>query len=116
MGQQRSQRSRGCRKARVNERFNLCGATRKLSSEPPNKIDKVRNKTGKLLINEVEVRQRWKEHFEEVLKRPNPGQVADVDSNIDMIDEMPSGPLTKAEIKGCRYHSQYERTQSTWRD
>ena len=53
----------------------------------------------------MEVRQRWKEHFEEVLKRSNPGQVADVDSNIDMIDEMPSGPLTKAEIQGCRYHS-----------
>ena len=53
-------------------------ATRRLGSEPPKRSDMVWNKAGKLLTNEVEVRQRWKKHFEEVLNRPNPEHVTDV--------------------------------------
>lgn len=47
-------------------------ATRRLCSEPPNKIDAVRNKARKLFTNEDEVQQRWKEHFAEILNRPSP--------------------------------------------
>ena len=47
-------------------------ATRRLCSEPPKKIDMVRNNEGNLLTKEEEVQQRWKEHFVELLNRPNP--------------------------------------------
>ena len=73
-------------------------ATRKLCSEPPKKIDMVRNSSGKLLTQEEEVRKRWKEHFAEVLNRHDPEQVADMISDMGVIEELPSGPITKSEI------------------
>ena len=69
-------------------------ATRKLCSEPPKKIDMVRNNSGKLLTQEEEVRKRWKEHFAEAPNRPNPEQVADMISDMEVIEEIPSGPIT----------------------
>ena len=51
------------------------------------------------MTNEEEVRQRWKGHFVEVLNRPNPKQAAEVLSKVEMIEEIPSGPITKAEIR-----------------
>lgn len=76
-------------------------ATRRLCSEPSKRIDAVRNKAGKLLTNENEVRQRWKEHFAEILNRPSPELVAEVDNEVEVMDEIPSGPVTKAEIKSA---------------
>ena len=72
-------------------------ATRKLCSEPPKKIDMVRNSSGKLLTQEEEVRKRWKEHFA-ILNRHNPEQVADMISDMGVIEELPSGPIAKSEI------------------
>ena len=74
-------------------------ATRKLCNEPPKKIDMVRNNAGKLLTKEEEVPKRWKEHFAEVLNRPNPEQVADVISDMEVIEEISAGPITKTEIR-----------------
>ena len=54
-----------------------------------------------MLTNEEEVRQRWKEHFAEVLNRPHPEQVVDVLSEAETIEEIPSGPITKAEIRSA---------------
>ena len=76
-------------------------ATRRLCSEPPKKIDAVRNKAGKLLTNEDEVRQRWKEHFTEILNRPSPEIAAEVESEVEVMDEISSGPITKAEIRSA---------------
>ena len=61
----------------------------------------VKNKDGRMLTNEEEVRQRWKEHFAEVLNRPHPEQVADVLPEAETIEEIPSGPITKAEIRSA---------------
>ena len=54
-----------------------------------------------MLTNEEEVRQRWKEHFAEVLNRPHPEQVADVLPEAESTEEIPSGPITKAEIRSA---------------
>ena len=74
-------------------------ATRRLCSEPPKKVDMVRNNEGNLLTKEEGVQQRWKEHFVELLNRPNPELEAEVISDIEVIEEIPSGPITKAEIR-----------------
>ena len=74
-------------------------ATTRLCSEPQKKIDAVRNKAGKLLTNEDEARQRWKEHFAEILNRPSPELVAEVVSEVEVMDKIPSASITKAEIR-----------------
>ena len=76
-------------------------ATRKLCSVLPKKMNAVRNKAGKLLTNEDEVRQRWKEHFAEILNRPSPEIVAEVESEVEVMDEISSGPIPKAEIRSA---------------
>ena len=73
-------------------------ATRRLYSEPPKKIDAVRDKAGKLFTNEDQVRQRWKEDFPEILNRPIPEIVAKVESKVEVMNEISLGPITKAEI------------------
>ena len=57
-------------------------ATWRLCNEPPTKIHVVRNEDGKMLANEKEVRQRWREHFAEVLNRPHAEQKADSVSEV----------------------------------
>ena len=47
-------------------------ATRTLSGTKQRTTDIVRDKDGVKLTNANEVQQRWKEHFEEVLNRPEP--------------------------------------------
>ena len=53
-----------------------------------------RNKANKLLTDQVYARHRWKEHFQEMLNRPNPEKVA---RSIEVIDEINSEPITRAE-------------------
>ena len=87
--------------AKLGQMKGVYDATWKLYNELPKKIDMVRNKDGKMLTNEEEVRQRWKEHFAEVLNRPHPEQVADVLPEAETIEEIPSGLITKAEIRSA---------------
>ncbi|KAL9987619.1 hypothetical protein ACROYT_G001960 [Oculina patagonica] len=77
-------------------------ATRlRFCSEPPKKIDMVRNKAGYLSTKEEEVLQRWKEHFAEIVNRPSPEREAEVISDMEVIEEIPSGPITKVEIRSA---------------
>ena len=69
--------------------------------EPPKKIDMVRSNEGNLLTKEEEVQQRWKEYFVELLNRPNPESEAQVFSDMEVIEEITSGPITKAEIRSA---------------
>lgn len=48
-----------------------------------------------------EVRQRWKERFVEVPNRSKPEQVVDVISDMEVIEEIPLGPITKTEIRSA---------------
>ena len=79
--------------AKCGQMKDVYNATRRLCCEPPKKIDVVRNKEGNLLTNEEEVQQRWKEHFAEILNRSNPEREAEVTSDVEIIEEIPSGPL-----------------------
>ena len=45
------------------------------------------------------MQQRWKEHFVELLNRHNPE--SEVISDMEVIEEIPSGRITKAEIRSA---------------
>ena len=87
--------------AKCGQMKDVYDATRGLCSEPPKKIDMARNNEGNLLTKEEEVQQRWKENFVELLNRPNPEHEAEVSSGMEVIEEVPSGPITKAEIRSA---------------
>ena len=53
------------------------------------------------MTKEEEVQQRWKEYFVELLNRPNPEREVKVISDMEVIEEIPSGPITKAEIRSA---------------
>ena len=53
-------------------------STKKLCNSQPRKMDIIKDKGGKLLTTERETMERWKEHFTEVLNRPEPEIHADV--------------------------------------
>ena len=53
------------------------------------------------MTKEEEVQQRWKEYFVELLNRPNPESEAKVLSDMEVIEEIPSGPTTKAKIRSA---------------
>ena len=53
------------------------------------------------MTKEEEVQQRWKEHFVELLNRPNPEREAEVISDLEVIEEIPSGLITNAEIRSA---------------
>ena len=76
-------------------------ATRKLCNERPKRVDMVKDREGKLLSKEDEVRKRWQEHFMEVLNRPDPETVAEVVDDSDNNKEIEQGPVTKLEIKNA---------------
>jgi hypothetical protein len=46
--------------------------TKKMCKEQSKNIGVVKSKDGTILSKESEIRERWKEHFNEVLNRPEP--------------------------------------------
>jgi hypothetical protein len=66
----------------------------------------VRDKNGKLLIEEDGILQRWKEHFEEVLNVGSQDDGNDTEDvidprNIEIIEEISTGPFTEEEVKNA---------------
>ena len=49
----------------------LCGKRRNTNMP-------VRDKHGKLITSEQQLQERWHEHFEEVLNRPKPTEIAEI--------------------------------------
>ena len=73
-------------------------AAKTLCNTPNRTMDAVKDKNGKLLTTEDEVKKRWQEHFNEVLNRPAPetaATVAERDHDLDIYE----GYITKEEIK-----------------
>lgn len=64
--------------AKLGHMNGVYATTRRLCCESPKRIVMVRKMDGIVLANKEEMRQRWKEHFAEVLKRPNPEQAAGI--------------------------------------
>ena len=71
---------------------------KKLCNDRPRTVDAVKDKAGKLLTTEAEVKKRWEEHFCEVLNRPvpeTPADIAEPEAELDISDTY----ITKEEIK-----------------
>ena len=67
----------------------------------PKRVDMVKDREGKLLWKEDEIRKRWQEHFMEVLNRPDLETVAEVVDDSDINKEIEEGPVTKLQIKNA---------------
>ena len=50
-----------------------------------------------------ELRKRWGEHFDEVLNRPAPSSVADIDEETECIDNIEVGYITRDEIRNAMH-------------
>ena len=65
----------------------------------------VKDKQGNDIPNEKEQAKRWCEHFEEILNRPNPTNVAEIleaDVDLDINTEPPSEVEVKASIAAMK--------------
>ena len=74
-------------------------STKMLTNSQPRKMDIIKDKGGKLLTSERDTMERWKEHFTEVLNRPEPEIPADVVTDGVQELEVNTGYITKEEIK-----------------
>ncbi len=74
--------------------------TKTLSGSKKTSVNAVTDKDGNLLTEETAKRERWKEHFEEILNRPVPDNcITDDDMEPDpVIDDTSTSYITKAEI------------------
>jgi hypothetical protein len=75
--------------------------TKRICKEKPKQLDSVKDKNGKLLTKEIDVKLRWKEHFQEVLNRPEPSIPAEIDMDMDETHNLDIDitPPTKQEVK-----------------
>ena len=73
-------------------------STKKLCNSQNKKMEVVKTKTGKLLTSEKEILNRWKEHFSEILNRPDP--VSEANISIENADQLNvnTGYASKSEI------------------
>ena len=78
-------------------------ATKKLCNEKPRHVDMVKDKDGNLLTKDGEIRKRWGGHFDEVLNRPAPSLVADIDEETECIDNIEVGYITRDEIRNAMH-------------
>ena len=65
----------------------------------------VKNKNGMVIEKEAEKLQRWKEHFESVLNRPDPPHLADIqpaDTDLDICTDPPHLEEVTAAIKATK--------------
>ena len=76
-------------------------ATRKLCNEGPRKAGMVKNKEGKLLTKEGEVKARWQEHFTEVLNRPVSEVATVVEEPHVVNNSIDIGEIRKGEIRSA---------------
>ena len=72
--------------------------TKKLCITQQRKMDVVKDKDGHLLTTDCDIIQRWKEHFSEVLNRPQPVMHADVVMDGVQVLEINVDVLQKEEI------------------
>ena len=76
-------------------------ATKRLCNEGPRKVGMVKSKEGKLLTKEDEAKARWKEHFMEVLSRPVPEVVIEMEEADAVNNSINTGEITREEIRSA---------------
>jgi hypothetical protein len=74
-------------------------ATKKLCNDRPKNITKVKDKEGRLLTKDDDIKKRWRDHFAEVLNRPAPTDEAITAQDATTIEEIETGYVTKEEIR-----------------
>ena len=85
--------------ARQGQMKGVYEATRRLCNEGPKKVTMVKGKDGRLLTKEDKVKDRWREHFVEVLNRPVPEVTAEVEEANEV--SINTGAITKDEIRSA---------------
>ena len=76
--------------------------TKKLCKYQSKNLGVVKSKDGTILSKESDIRERWKEHFNELLNRPEPEHPADgLDDNNDVLDIETDPPSIKDEIRNA---------------
>ena len=73
-------------------------STKRLCNSQQKSMDAVKDKKGRLITTEREVMERWKEHFQEVLNRPEPEMFAHVTTNNSAQLDIDTGYITRDEI------------------
>ena len=71
--------------------------TRTLSGKSSNPNKPVKDKDGKIITSDVGQRDRWVQHFQEILNRPPPSSTPDIPPEMQLLN-ISTGPPTKAEI------------------
>ncbi|KAL9977741.1 hypothetical protein ACROYT_G015180 [Oculina patagonica] len=85
--------------ARNNCSGDLYRLTRKIAGQGRN-MTTIKDKEGKRLVNEDEVLERWREHFEGVLNVPRPDiPLPEIDQAPEVITNIDTGDISIAEIK-----------------
>ena len=88
--------------------------TKTICNERPRQVDSVRDKHGRLLTKEGEVGASWKEHFCEVLNRPDLPEQADGETNDvqDMLiyETPPPYEEIRTALRELRNGKHYHRT------
>ena len=64
-------------------------------------LRKAQTEDGNLLTKDDEIRKGWSGHFDEVLNRPVPSSVADIDEETECIDNIEVGYITRDEIRNA---------------
>ena len=72
--------------------------TRVLCNEKRGTANVVKDKEGKVLSSQEDRKRRWKEHFEEVLNRPQPAYPLEIEEEGAAVVEIDTGPIGKEEI------------------
>ena len=72
--------------------------TRVLSNERRTETSTLKDKDGNILSSQSEIKNRWKEHFNNVLNRPQPDNPLIVENDDNIIDEINTGVIDKEEI------------------
>ena len=74
-------------------------ATKKLCNDRPKNITKVKDKEGRLLTKDDDIKKRWRDHFGEMLNRPALTDEAITAQDAPTIEEIETGYVTKEEIR-----------------
>ena len=85
--------------ANVGDMKGVYNATRKLCNDRPKNIAMVKDKEGRLLTKEDEIKKRWRDHFTEVLNRPAPTDRAIIRQDTPINEAIDTGYITKEEIR-----------------
>ena len=72
--------------------------TRVLSNERRGTANVVKDKEGRVLSSQDERKKRWKEHFEEVLNRPQPTHPLEIDGEGERDMGIDTGLIRREEI------------------